>query len=71
MKHPQPPLNVSGIPYNWNLTKKGSLMRLHKNPSKRYTLFEYTSNGQTVVSAIHQLDLMLFLIEHPEAKRVR
>jgi len=46
-------------------------MRLHKNPSKRYTLFEYTSNGETVISAIHQLDLMLFLIEHPEAKRVR
>jgi hypothetical protein len=46
-------------------------MKLHKNPSKRYTLFEYTSNGETVISAIHQLDLMLFLIEHPEAKRVR
>jgi len=46
-------------------------MKLHKNPSKRYTLFEYTNfEGKKVVSAIHQLDLMVFLIEHPDARRV-
>lgn len=63
-------LNVSGIPYTRSI-KKGKTMKLNPNPSKRYTLFQYTSNGQQVISAIHQLDLMLFLIEHPEAKRVR
>jgi len=43
--------------------KKGLLMP--KNP---YTLFEYTMNGQQVVSAIHIYDLGSFLREHPEAK---
>jgi hypothetical protein len=46
-------------------------MKLHKNPSKRYTLVEYTFAGQRVVSAIHQLDLMKFLIENKDAKIIR
>jgi hypothetical protein len=47
-------------------------MRLPKNEKARYTLFEYTSfDGKTVVSAIHYYDLLTFLAEHPEAKRVR
>jgi hypothetical protein len=37
-------------------------------PKSRYTLFEYTMNGQQVVSAIHVYDLGSFLREHPEAK---
>lgn len=43
-------------------------MKLHKNPMKRYTLFIYNLNGQQVISAIHQLDIMSFLAEHPDAK---
>lgn len=43
-------------------------MKLHKNPSKRYTLFIYNFNGSQVVSAIHQLDIFKFLAEHPDAK---
>jgi hypothetical protein len=34
----------------------------------KYTLFEYTLNGNKVVSAIHILDLGKFLREHPDAK---
>ena len=36
----------------------------------KYTLFEYTINGVTGVSAIHALDLSKFLKEHPDAKPV-
>ena len=35
-----------------------------------YTLFEYSQNGQQVVSAIHSLDLGKFLKEFPDARRV-
>jgi len=46
-------------------------MRLPKNPSKRYTLFEYTSfDGKKVISAIHFYDLLAFLAENPDARRV-
>lgn len=48
--------------------KKDKLMKLHKNPSKRYTLFIYTLNGEQVISAIHQLDIFKFLAENPDAK---
>jgi len=34
-----------------------------------YTLFEYTINGNKVVSAIHILDLSKFLREYPDAVR--
>jgi len=51
--------------------KKDKLMKLPKNPSKRYTLFEYDFNGTKVISAIHFYDLLTFLAEHPDAKRVR
>ncbi len=34
----------------------------------KYTLFEYTLNGNKVVSAIHILDLGKFLREYPDAK---
>lgn len=44
-------------------TKKGLLM-----PKNAYTLFEYSFNGQQVVSAIHIYDLGSFLREHPDAK---
>ena len=43
-------------------------MKLHKNPSKRYTLFIYNLNGSQVISAIHQLDIFKFLAEYPDAK---
>jgi hypothetical protein len=47
-------------------------MKLPKNEKARYTLFEYTNfNGDKVISAIHFYDLLTFLAEHPEAKRVR
>jgi hypothetical protein len=45
-------------------------MRLPKNPKDRYTLFEYDFDGKKVISAIHFYDLLKFLAEHPEAKRV-
>lgn len=46
-------------------------MKLPKNPNKRYTLFEYTNfDGKKVISAIHFYDLLTFLHEHPDAKRV-
>jgi hypothetical protein len=41
------------------------------NESKKYTLVEYTFAGQRVVSAIHHLDLMKFLIENKDAKIIR
>lgn len=37
-------------------------------PKNPYTLFEYSFNGQQVVSAIHIYDLSKFLKEHPDAK---
>jgi len=37
------------------------------NESKKYTLVEYTFAGKRGVSAIHHLDLVKFLIEHPDA----
>jgi hypothetical protein len=35
--------------------------------SKKYTLVEYTFDGQRVVSAIHYLDLWKFLADNPDA----
>jgi hypothetical protein len=37
------------------------------NESKKYTLVEYTFGGQRVVSAVHALDLIKFLIENKDA----
>ena len=37
------------------------------NEAKKYTLVEYTYAGRRVVSAIHKLDLIKFLIENPDA----
>jgi len=37
------------------------------NESKKYTLVEYTFNGQRVVSAVHALDLIKFLLENKDA----
>lgn len=42
----------------------------HKE-SKKYTLVEYTFDGQRVVSAIHALDLWKFLAEHPDARIIK
>ena len=36
-----------------------------------YTLYEYTLNGKTVVSAIHWRDGAKFRQEHPDAKPVK
>ena len=41
------------------------------NEAKKYTLVEYTFAGQRVVSAIHRLDLMKFLIENPDARIIK
>jgi hypothetical protein len=35
-----------------------------------YTLYEYTINGNKVVSAIHWRDGAKFRLEHPEAKPI-
>jgi hypothetical protein len=43
-------------------------MPLPRNPKNRYTLFEYSMNGNLVVSAIHYYDIFTFLAEHPDAK---
>jgi len=37
------------------------------NESKKYTLVEYTFGGQRVVSAVHALDLIKFLLENKDA----
>jgi hypothetical protein len=37
------------------------------NESKKYTLVEYTFNGERVVSAVHALDLIKFLLENKDA----
>jgi hypothetical protein len=41
------------------------------NESKKYTLVEYTFAGQRVVSAIHHLDLIKFLIENKDATIIK
>lgn len=41
------------------------------NESKKYTLVEYTFNGQRVVSAVHRLDLIKFLLENKDARIVK
>ena len=41
------------------------------NESKKYTLVEYTFNGQRVVSAVHALDLIKFLLENKDARIVK
>jgi hypothetical protein len=48
---------------NKSPNKKEQLMP--KNP---YILFEYTLNGNLVVSAIHYYDISKFRLEHPDAK---
>jgi hypothetical protein len=41
------------------------------NEAKKYTLVEYTFAGQRVVSAIHHLDLIKFLIENKDATIIK
>jgi hypothetical protein len=41
------------------------------NESKKYTLVEYTLAGRRVVSAIHHLDLIKFLIENKDATIIK
>lgn len=41
------------------------------NESKKYTLVEYTFAGKRVVSAIHHLDLIKFLIENKDATIIK
>lgn len=41
------------------------------NEAKKYTLVEYTLNGQRVVSAIHALDLIKFLLENKDATIIK
>jgi hypothetical protein len=40
-----------------------------KNELKKWQLFEYTIDGNAVVSSIYYLDIADFLKEHPEAVR--
>jgi hypothetical protein len=40
-----------------------------KNELKKWQLFEYTIDGNAVVSSIYYLDIADFLLEHPEAVR--
>jgi len=57
MKHPQSPLNVSGIPYNWNLTKKGSLMRkprmtkTERDFTRLISQFVFVENGGRLIES--------------------
>jgi hypothetical protein len=37
------------------------------NEAEKYTLVEYTFGGKRVVSAIHHLDLIKFLLENKDA----
>ena len=60
--------NVGGYCYNRNIQKK---WKIKMSEARKYTLVEYTFAGQRVVSAIHRLDLMKFLIENPDARIVR
>jgi hypothetical protein len=41
------------------------------NESKKYTLVEYTLDGNKVVSAIYYLDLFKFLAENKDARIVK
>jgi hypothetical protein len=41
------------------------------NESKKYTLVEYTYAGQRVVSAVHALDLIKFLLENKDATIIK
>ncbi len=41
------------------------------NESKKYTLVEYTFNGERVVSAVHALDLIKFLLENKDARIIK
>jgi hypothetical protein len=41
------------------------------NESKKYTLVEYTLDGTKVVSAVHALDLIKFLLENKDARIVK
>jgi len=68
-KHLPNPLNVSGIRYNWIIRKERGTMS--HNESKKYTLVEYTFDGQRVVSAIYYLDLFKFLAENKDARIVK
>ena len=56
--------NVSGQVYNSSIKRNGKYM---SSESRKYTLVEYTFGGQRVVSAIHHLDLIKFLIENKDA----
>ena len=47
-------------------TSKGKEM---KNELKKWQLFEYTIDGDAVVSSVYYLDIADFLKEHPEAVR--
>jgi hypothetical protein len=60
--------NVGGYCYNRNIQKKEKLM---PSEARKYTLVEYTFGGQRVVSAIHHLDLMKFLIENKDARIIK
>lgn len=42
-----------------------------KMTKSTYTLYRYTANGISVVSAIHKLDIVKFLIQYPDAVRVQ
>jgi len=61
---------MSGVALIIEVSRKERGTMSH-NESKKYTLVEYTFAGQRVVSAIHQLDLMKFLIENKDAKIIR
>jgi len=50
-------------------TKKWKIMS--HNESKKYTLVEYTFNGERVVSAVHALDLIKFLLENKDARIIK
>ena len=57
---------MSGVSTKLIATRKGKEM---KNELKKWQLFEYTIDGDAVVSSIYYLDIADFLLEHPEAVR--
>jgi hypothetical protein len=57
---------MSGVSTKLIATSKGNKM---KNELKKWQLFEYTIDGNAVVSSIYYLDIADFLLEHPEAVR--
>lgn len=61
---------MSGVALIIEVSRKERGTMSH-NESKKYTLVEYTFAGQRVVSAVHHLDLMKFLIENKDAKIIR